>query len=101
MGGKLFGHRLRLSTPFSFFFSRTRTRSSLLALLLSSPHSSSPLPSYLPPQDNQDQIQSEACQDEVFYYELMEVTDFRNDVILAEACRNDVEMYCKDVEPGE
>jgi hypothetical protein len=24
----------------------------------------------------------------------------RNDVILAEACRNDVEAYCKDVEPG-
>ena len=31
----------------------------------------------------------------------MEVSDFRNDVILAEACRNDVEMYCKDVEPGK
>ena len=30
----------------------------------------------------------------------MEVTDFRNDVILAEACRNDVEAYCKDTEPG-
>lgn len=26
--------------------------------------------------------------------------DERNDVILAEACRNDVEAYCKDVEPG-
>ncbi|KAG2435442.1 hypothetical protein HYH02_011942 [Chlamydomonas schloesseri] len=52
-------------------------------------------------QDKQDNITSQACQDEVFYYELMEVTDFRNDVILAEACRGDVEMYCKDVEPGE
>ena len=31
----------------------------------------------------------------------MEVSDFRNDVILAEACRDDVEKYCKDVEPGE
>lgn len=51
-------------------------------------------------QDKQDNITSQACQDEVFYYELMEVTDFRNDVILAEACRNDVEAYCKDVEPG-
>jgi Golgi apparatus protein 1 len=28
------------------------------------------------------------------------VTDFRNDVILAEACRTDVEKFCKDVEPG-
>ncbi len=37
---------------------------------------------------------------QVFYYELMEVNDFRNDVILAEACRNDVEKYCKDVQPG-
>jgi hypothetical protein len=37
----------------------------------------------------------------VFYYQLMEVSDYRNDVILAEACRNDVEKYCKDVEPGE
>lgn len=30
----------------------------------------------------------------------MEVSDFRNDVILAEACRADVDKYCKDVEPG-
>ncbi|GLI60743.1 hypothetical protein VaNZ11_002971 [Volvox africanus] len=52
-------------------------------------------------QDKQDNITNAACQEEVFYYELMEVTDFRNDVILAEACRNDVESYCKDVEPGE
>lgn len=52
-------------------------------------------------QEKQDNITSQACSDEVFYYELMEVTDFRNDVILAEACRNDVEKYCKDVEPGE
>jgi hypothetical protein len=37
---------------------------------------------------------------EVFYYQLMEVSDFRNDVILAEACRGDVDKYCKDVEPG-
>jgi Golgi apparatus protein 1 len=37
---------------------------------------------------------------EVFYYQLMEVNDFRNDVILAEACRADVDKYCKDVEPG-
>lgn len=29
-------------------------------------------------QDRQDNITSQACQDEVFYYELMEVTDFRN-----------------------
>lgn len=51
-------------------------------------------------QDKQDNITNSACQEEVFYYQLMEVTDFRNDVILAEACRQDVEKYCKDVEPG-
>ncbi|KAI8477290.1 MAG: hypothetical protein J3K34DRAFT_398918 [Monoraphidium minutum] len=51
--------------------------------------------------EKQDNITSPACQEEVFYYQLMEVSDFRNDVILAEACRDDVETYCKDVEPGE
>lgn len=43
---------------------------------------------------------SPSCQEEIFYYQLMEVTDFRNDVILAEACRDDVTKYCHDVEPG-
>jgi hypothetical protein len=37
---------------------------------------------------------------QVFYFQRMEVNDFRNDIILAEACRTDVETYCKDVEPG-
>lgn len=30
----------------------------------------------------------------------MEVNDFRNDVLLAEACRTDVDKYCKNVQPG-
>jgi hypothetical protein len=30
-----------------------------------------------------------------------QVRDFRNDVILAEACRGDVETYCKAVPAGE
>ncbi len=51
-------------------------------------------------QDKQDNITASACADEVLYYQLMEVTDFRNDVILAEACRTDVDKYCRDVEPG-
>ncbi|GBF94315.1 hypothetical protein Rsub_06937 [Raphidocelis subcapitata] len=51
--------------------------------------------------DKKDKITSTACQEEVFYYQLMEVTDFRNDVILAEACRGDVDKYCGQVEPGE
>ncbi len=51
-------------------------------------------------QAKQDNITSTPCQEELFYFELMEVTDFRNDVILAEACREDVDKYCKDVTPG-
>ncbi len=30
----------------------------------------------------------------------MEVTDFRNDIILAEACRADVDKHCAKVKPG-
>lgn len=37
---------------------------------------------------------------QVFYFEKMEVNDFRNDVLLAEACRTDVDKYCKHIEPG-
>ena len=37
---------------------------------------------------------------QVFYFEKMEVNDFRNDVLLAEACREDVDKFCKNVEPG-
>ncbi len=40
------------------------------------------------------------CQDEIFYFEKMEVNDFRNDVLLAEACRTDVDKHCKTVQPG-
>ena len=40
------------------------------------------------------------AQDEVFYFEKMEVNDFRNDVLLAEACRSDVDKFCRHVEPG-
>ncbi|KAK9838535.1 hypothetical protein WJX81_005974 [Elliptochloris bilobata] len=51
--------------------------------------------------EKQDSITSKACKDEVFYFEKMEVNDFRNDVLLAEACRSDVDKFCKHVEPGE
>ena len=37
--------------------------------------------------EKRDQIKDEACQKEVLYFEKMEVTDYRNDVILAAACR--------------
>jgi len=46
-------------------------------------------------------VQSDACANEVIYFEQMEVADFRNDILLAEACRQDVAKYCKKVEPGE
>lgn len=32
---------------------------------------------------------------------MSQVRDFRNDVILAEACRQDVDMHCSDVTPGD
>lgn len=38
---------------------------------------------------------------EVFYFQKMEVSDYNNDVILAAACRADVDKFCKKVEPGE
>ena len=38
---------------------------------------------------------------QVFYFVKMEVKDFRNDVILAEACRSDVDKFCATVEPGD
>jgi len=34
------------------------------------------------------------------YFKKMEVTDFRNDVLLAEACRDDVDELCNKVKPG-
>lgn len=49
----------------------------------------------------QDQIQSKECGAEVFYFEKMEVNDFRNDAPLAEACRSDVDKFCHKVEPGK
>lgn len=51
--------------------------------------------------DKQDDIKNEECKKEVSYFINMEVTDFRNDIILAEACRRDVEQYCADVEFGD
>lgn len=51
--------------------------------------------------DNQEKISSEECKTEVTYFQLMEVTDFRNDIILAETCRQDVDQYCDTIEPGE
>lgn len=32
---------------------------------------------------------------------LLQVRDFRNDVILAEACRVNVDQFCADITPGE
>ncbi|CAK0736969.1 hypothetical protein CVIRNUC_000833 [Coccomyxa viridis] len=48
-----------------------------------------------------DEITDAECKKEVFYFIKMEVRDFRNDVILAEACRADVETYCKNAPAGE
>jgi len=51
--------------------------------------------------EKQDDIKEDECKKEVTYFINMEVTDFRNDVILAEACRGDVESFCSDVEAGD
>lgn len=37
----------------------------------------------------------------MFYFIKMEVTDIRNDQLLVEACRVDVDQFCGNVEPGE
>lgn len=50
--------------------------------------------------DKFDQIEGEACQKEVHYFEKMEVTNFNNDILLAEACREDVDKFCSSVQPG-
>ena len=51
--------------------------------------------------EKMDEIDNDNCKKEVFYFVKMEVRDFRNDVILAEACRSDVDKHCKTVQPGE
>ncbi|GLI58992.1 hypothetical protein VaNZ11_000814 [Volvox africanus] len=51
--------------------------------------------------DKIEDIGDEACKKEVYYYEKMEVSNFMNDILLAEACRTDVELYCSNVEAGE
>ena len=50
--------------------------------------------------EKQDSIKNPECASEVFYFEKMEVNDFRNDVLLAEACRSDVDKFCKHTQPG-
>lgn len=52
-------------------------------------------------QDKMDKIRSSECKDEVFYFVKMEVSDFKNDIMLAEACKPDVDKLCRNVEPGE
>ncbi|KAG1660746.1 hypothetical protein FOA52_010620 [Chlamydomonas sp. UWO 241] len=51
--------------------------------------------------DKSEDIKEEACSKEVAYFEKMEVSNFRNDVLLAEACRDDVDKLCSTVEAGE
>ena len=51
--------------------------------------------------DKLEEITDEECKKEVFYFEKMEVQDFRNDIMLAEACRMDVDTICSTIQPGE
>lgn len=48
-----------------------------------------------------DELKSEDCRKEVYYFQKMEVSNYHNDVILAAQCRNDVEKFCKNVQAGE
>jgi Golgi apparatus protein 1 len=50
--------------------------------------------------ERRDEVKADACRREVEYFERMEVADYRNDVILAAACRGDVDAFCKGVQPG-
>ena len=50
--------------------------------------------------EKMEEITDEECKKEVFYFQKMEVRDFRNDVILAEACHQDVDQFCSSVQPG-
>lgn len=50
--------------------------------------------------DKYENITNQECRSEVFYFIKMEVKDFRNDVILAEACKPDVDKFCASVQPG-
>lgn len=51
--------------------------------------------------DHSSQIKAKNCQKEVYYFEKMEVSDYKNDIILAEACRWDVDKFCSTVPAGE
>eukprot|EP01025_Chloroclados_australasicus_P017425 TRINITY_DN188_c0_g2_i1.p1 TRINITY_DN188_c0_g2~~TRINITY_DN188_c0_g2_i1.p1 ORF type:complete len:924 (-),score=69.62 TRINITY_DN188_c0_g2_i1:353-2872(-) len=51
--------------------------------------------------EKMDAINKEECYNEVFYFVKMEVSDFRNDITLAENCRTDVDRFCSGVEAGE
>ncbi|GIL70396.1 hypothetical protein Vretimale_3583 [Volvox reticuliferus] len=51
--------------------------------------------------ERKEEIKRESCQKEVLYFEKMEVENFNNDVILAAACRDDVQTWCNNVESGE
>lgn len=50
--------------------------------------------------DIQENITDADCKKEVFYFMKMEVKDYRNDVLLAEACRTDVDTFCAKIQPG-
>lgn len=45
-------------------------------------------------------INNTGCRNEVLYYQRMEVLDFENDVMVAEACHKDVDKFCKNVLQG-
>lgn len=51
--------------------------------------------------DKRAEIEADECKNEVFYFLKMSSNDYRNDVLLAEACRGDAEQFCSRVRPGK
>lgn len=50
--------------------------------------------------DNVASIKAQNCAKEVYYYQKMEVSNYKNDIILAEACRSDVDRFCYNIPAG-
>ncbi|KAF8068299.1 GLG1 [Scenedesmus sp. PABB004] len=51
--------------------------------------------------EHKETLKAPACAAEVGYLERMQLSDFRTDMALAEACRADVGKLCAKVEPGQ
>ena len=51
--------------------------------------------------DKQENVTNEDCRKELFGVEKLQGKDWRNDAVLREACQEDVNQYCAEVEVSE